>query len=329
MAIIHSYSESSYLGRPGVGRSTLPWMAISQIAALTAHISFLLSELIFGTPGVGRSSCPSNGDYRFLLQDLIFGWPSVGRYTPLLNAVFTDSCFDHSYSIPNLRTHIWLTKCWQIYPHQMAISQIAALTAHISLLLSELIFGTPGVGRSSPHQMAIVDSYSESSYLADQVLADIPPCWMLISQILLWQFIFHSYSGELIFGWPNVGRSTPIKWLSNRLLLWQPIFHSYCESSYLSDQVLAVYPPSNGNFTDCCSDISYFIPTPRAHIWLPKCFQIYPHIKHQFHRFCSDNPYFIPTLRLIFGRPNVGRSNPPLNSNFTDSILTAHISFLL
>ena len=28
--------------------------------------------------------------------------------------------------------------------------------------------------------MAIVDSYSVSSYLADQVLADLPPCQMMI-----------------------------------------------------------------------------------------------------------------------------------------------------
>ena len=78
-----------------------------------------------------------------------------------------------------------------------------------SFLLWELIFGRPGVGRSTPlHQMAIIDSYSESSYLADQMLADLPP--------------FEQF---------------------HRFLLWQLIFHSYSESSYLADQVLADLPP--------------------------------------------------------------------------------------
>ena len=161
-----------------------PWMAISQIPALTAHISSLVWELIFGRLCVGRSYPPLNGN-------------------------FTDSCSDSLYFIPTLRTHIWQTKCWQIYPPWMKISLVPALTAHISFLLWELIFGRPVVDRSIPpsngdftdccsdtsyfipslrahiwqtrcwqinslHQIAIIDSYFESSYLADQVLADPP-----------------------------------------------------------------------------------------------------------------------------------------------------------
>ena len=165
---------------------------------------------------------------------------------PLANGNFTDCCSDSSYFIPTLRTHNWQTRCWQIYPPSsygdftdccsdssyviptlelifgrpsvgrstatwMAILHIAALTAHISFLLWELIFGRPGIGRSTPpHQMAMIDSYSESSYLADQVLADL------------------------------------------------------------------LLPMANGNFTDYCSESSYFIPTLRTHIW-----QIYPHVKCQ------------------------------------------------
>ena len=146
----------------------------------------------------------------------------------------------------------------------MAISQIAALTAHISFLLSELIFGTPGVGRSSPHQMAIVDSYSENSYLSDQVLADLPP----------------------------------IKWQFHRLLLWQLIFHSYSQNSYLADQVLADVPPLfNADFTDSCFDHSYSIPNLRTHIWQTRCWQIYPPSNGNFTDCCSDSSYFITTLR--------------------------------
>ena len=154
MVIIDSYSESSYLADqvladippisngncrfllwelifvwPNVGRSTSHQMAISQIAALTAHISFLLWELIFVWPSVGRSSpqmaisqiAALTAHISFLLWELIFGRPGVGRSNPPLNSNFTDSYSDSSYFIPTLRAHICLTKCWQIYPHQMAI----------------------------------------------------------------------------------------------------------------------------------------------------------------------------------------------------------------
>ena len=154
-------------------------MLISQIPTLTAHISFLLWELIFGWPNVGRSNPPfehdyltdccsdspyfiptvrahicltkcwqiyppmSNGNYRFLLWEHIFGRPCVGKSNIPSNSNFTDSCSDISYFIPTLRTHIWQTKCWQIYPPKTPISQIPTLTAHISFLLWELILGRP------------------------------------------------------------------------------------------------------------------------------------------------------------------------------------------
>ena len=140
---------------------------------------------------------------------------------------FTDSCSDTSYFILTLRTHIWQAKVLADLPHTsngnyrflfwelifgrssvgrstpvlMAISHIADLTTHISFLLWELIFGRPGVGRSNPsHQTATIDSYTEGSYLADQVLADLPPMSNSNDRFLLW---------ELIFGRPSVSRSTP------------------------------------------------------------------------------------------------------------------------
>ena len=140
-------------------------MAILQIAALTAHISFLLWELI-----------------------------------------------------------IWQTRSWQIYPHQMAISQIPALTAHYS---KSSTFDRPGLGRSDPpHQMAI-------------------------SQIPL-KFIFHSYSESSTFGWPGLGTSTyPYQMAISQIpaLLWKLIFvrpsvgRSTPHPPMVIPQMLADLPP--------------------------------------------------------------------------------------
>ena len=123
------------------------------------------------------------------------------------------------------------TRSWQIFPHPMVILQIPVLTAHYSESLS---FGRPGLGRSTPHQMAISQipvkfifhSYSDSSTtpLADQVFVDLPPSSKAISQI--------------------------------PALLWEFIFWQ--------TKCWQIYPLSNGNFADFCSDSSYFIPTLRA-----------------------------------------------------------------
>ena len=115
-------------------------------------------------------------------------------------------------------------------------------------------FGRPGLGRSTLHQMAILqipallweliftrplvkwwfhrflwNSYFihtlRAQHLTDQVLAQLPPSSKAISQIptLVW---------ELIFGRPSVDRITPlIKLQFHRFLLWQLLFHSYSESS--------------------------------------------------------------------------------------------------
>ena len=249
-------------------------MEISAIAALTAHISFLLWELILGRPGVGRSSPPHQ-------------------------TAIIDSYSESSYLADKVLADLPLT-------HQTVISQIPALTALISFLLWELIFGRPGVGRSTPlHQMVIIDSYPESSYLADQVLADQPPtsndnyrfllCKLIlgrpsvgrsppthqtaISQIPALTAHISFLLWELIFGRPGVGRSTPLHQMV--------IIDSYPESSYLADQVLADQPPTS-----------------------------------------NDNYRFL-LCELILGRPSVGRST--LNQIAVSQIpaLTAHISFTL
>ena len=202
-----------------------------------------------------------------------------------------------------LRTPIWQTKCWQIYP-PMAISKIPALTAHISFLLWELIFGRPGISDLPPSQTAIIDSYSESSYLADQVLVDHPP----------------------------------FKWQFYRFLLWQLTFHSYSESSYLADQEFQIYPPSQTAIIDSYSEISYLADQVLAD-QPPFKWQFHRFLLWQliFHSYSWELIFGRPSVgrssplqmaisqilaltahisfllwELIFGRPNVGRSILPV-----------------
>ena len=178
-------------------------MVISQIPALTAHISFLLWEFIFGRPGHGRCTLyhpPVKWQFhRFLLWQLIFySYSECSYYADQVLAVLTPlKCQFHRFLL-------WQLILGRRYPdrstppRQMAISQIPALTAHISFLLWELILWRPGLGRSTPHQM---------------VISQIPALTAHIS-FLLW---------ELIFGRPDFGRSTPFVWQFHRFLLWQLI----------------------------------------------------------------------------------------------------------
>ena len=70
-------------------------------------------------------------------------------------------------SIPTLGDHIWQTKCWQIFPPKMAILEIIILRADIKQIRFWQIYPL--------QQTVIIDSYSERSYLVDQVVADLPP----------------------------------------------------------------------------------------------------------------------------------------------------------
>ena len=110
--------------------------------------------------------------------------------------------------------------------------------------------------------MAIIDSFSESSYLVDQVLADLTPQINSNHRFILWEIIFHSYSEtsyladqvladlpppkmaisqlwfllwELICGIPSAGRSIPPCQMA--------IIDSYSENQYLADHVWQIYPP--------------------------------------------------------------------------------------
>ena len=198
--------------------------------------------------------------------------------------------------IPTLIAHIWQTRSWQIYHPKVAISQIPPLRTHIwqvrsghiypnplqwfhRFLLWELIFGRPGLRRSILSNGNVTDSYSEGSYLADQVLADLPsPTLRVISQIpYLRTHIWQVRSGHI---YPN-----PPQWF-HRFLLWELIFgrpglcissipqpnsdftDSYSESSYLADQVFAYLPSPT-------QTVISQIPTLRAHIWQARSWKIY------------------------------------------------------
>ena len=146
-----------------------------------------------------------------------------------------------------------------------------------------LIFGRPGLDISSilPANSDFTDSYSESSYLADQVLGDLPPLKWQFHRSLIWEIIigrpvlgiystltkhwFHRIIlWELISGRPGLGRSTPLKWQCHRFLLWELIFSRLgldisTQSSDFTDSYselifgrpgLRRFIPSNGSVTD-------------------------------------------------------------------------------
>ena len=385
--IFHSFSEGSYLadqvladllpasnsnyrflfwelifGRPNVGRSTPVLMAISHIAVLTAHIRFLFWELIFGRPSVGRSNPPhqtatidsyTEGSYLAgqLWADLsppLHQTATIASYSE--SSYLADQLSDLSpawngnYRFSTLRAHIWQTKCWQIYPPWMAVSQFLLwqLIFHSyseSSYLADQLWADlpPSNGDFINCSSELIDSCSESSYLADQVLADLTPslesirflfwqsildstlrtdiwqiwCWQIYPPIkwqfhrfLLWQFIFHSHSWVLIFGRPG--------WADLPLPLHQTAtIDSYSESSYLADQVLADLPPSNGNFTGSCSDSSYFILLWELIFGRPVVGRSTPPIKWWFHILLLWHLIFHSfTLRLIFGSTRCWQSTP-------------------
>ena len=92
---------------------------------------------------------------------------------------------------------------------------------------------------------------------------------------------------------------------------------------HLADQVLTDLPPSNGDFTDSCSDSSLLW---ELIIWQTRLADLTPPTKWQFHRFLW-NSYFIPTLRAQHLADQVLADLPLIKGNFTDfcSTLRAHI----
>ena len=199
-ALTADYSESSTFGRPGLGRSTAPHqMEISQIP----HILFLLWELNIWLTRSWQIYCPpSNGNLQIpaLLWEPIFTRPPVKWW---FHRFLWNSYFIHTLRAQHLTDQVLA----QLPPSSKAISQIPTL-------VWELIFGRPSVGRSTPCQMAISQipaltahiswqlifhSYSESLTFGRPGLGRSTPIfWVAISLIptlttlisfLLWELI--------------------------------------------------------------------------------------------------------------------------------------------
>ena len=174
-------------GRPGLGRSTP--------LKLQFH-RFLLRELIFGRQGLGRSTPLKWQFHRFLIWELIFGRSGLDISTPIPHSDFTDSYSESSYlagqvlaDLPPPLSALFIdfySESWYLDNHFLVdppFSLCLKRQFH-RFLLWELMFGRPGLDRSTPIPLRyFTDSYSESSYLAGQVLADLPPPWVLILQI--------------------------------------------------------------------------------------------------------------------------------------------------
>ena len=217
-------------------------MAISQIPVKFIFHSYSDSST-FGWPGLSRSTPPSNGNFTDSCSSLkAHNWQTkCWQIYPLSNGNFTDCCSDSSYFIPTLRAHYSesstfgrpvLVRCNP--PHQMAISQIPALTAHISFLLWELIIWQTRSWQFYPHPMVI-----------SQISVKIPISFLLwvliIWQTRSWQIYPHLTTIVLIFGRPSGGRSNPpIKWQFHRFLLGQL---TTLRAQQLADQILADVTP--------------------------------------------------------------------------------------
>ena len=170
-------------------------------------------------------------------------------------------------------------------PSQMAISQIPALTAHISFLTlrahirqNRLLANLPSLSNGNLTHSCSECSYSfptlRDQHLADQVLADLShpsngsftdSCSTL--RVHIWQ----TKCWEI---YPS------FKWQFYRILLLLLIFLSYSMSSTFGRPGLDIStPPSNGNFTDSCSDCWEFIPTlSRLNMWQTRSWQVHPPI---------------------------------------------------
>ena len=204
--------------------------------------------------------------------------------------------------IPTLRVHIWQVRSGYIYPNLPQWFH--------RFIFWELIFGRPGLRRSTFSNGNITDSYSEGSYLVDQVLADLPPSngnftdsysensyftgqdWTylplsptVISQIpTLRTHIWQARSGDI---YPN-----PPQWF-HRFLLWEFIFGR----------------PGLGRSTPLKLQFHRFLL--QELIFGRQGLGRSTPLKWQFHRFLI--------WELIFGRSGLDISTPIPHSDFTDS----------
>ena len=98
----------------------------------------------------------------------------------------------------------------------------------------------------------------------------------------------------------------PIIWQFHRFLLWQLLFHSYSDSlSFGTPGPGRSTSLLNSNFTNSSSTL-------KAHIWQTPCQMAISQIPVNliFHSFSDSS---------TFHRPGLGRSDPLIKGNFTDS----------
>ena len=147
--------------------------------------------------------------------------------------------------------------------------------------------------------------------------ADLPTEWQF-HRFLLWQLIFHSYSENLSFGRPDLGRSNlpPIQWWFHRFLC-NSYFIPTLRAQHLADQVLADLPPIKWQFHKFLLwqfHISFLLW--QLHIWQTRSWQMYPHLSGNFTDSYSDNSYFILTLRAYHLADQVLAYLPPIKWQF-------------
>ena len=155
--------------------------------------------------------------------------------------------------------------------------------------------------------------YPESSYLADHVVANLPPFIWQFHTFLLWLLIFLSYSKSSTCGRPGLGRSNPSQISISQILalLWELVFGR--------PGLGRTTPISKGNSTDSCSTL-------RVHIWQKSVYRSTHPLKWQFHRFLLWMLIFLSYSKSSsFGRPVLGRSIHPSNGSFTDSCSTLRV----
>ena len=183
---------------------------------------------------------------------------------------FTDCCSDSSYFIPTLTA-----------PHlaDQVLADLLPLIRwqfHRFLLYPESSYlGRPSVGRSTPESYGnFTDCCSDSSYfsptlraqhLADQVLADLPPCQINFTDS--WQFLFQILCSS--FGRPCPDRASPIQWWFGRFLFQLSSLRAYNLAEVKAD----LTPHIKWQFTDPCEiHISFLLW--ELNIWLTRSWQI-------------------------------------------------------
>ena len=239
----------------------------------------------------------------------------------LSNCIFTGSCSDYSYFFPTLRDQHLAEEVLTNLPPLSNGNFIESCcdcsyffpTLRVQHLAGQVLANLPSLSNIN-----FTDSlpYSDCSYLADLGL------WRTAT-ISKGNFTDSCSTLRVHIQLNSVCRWThSFKWQFHRFLLWLLIFLSYSESSTFGRPIVLadISPLSNGNFTDSCSDCSYFFPTLMSSTFgRPGLGRSTPPLKWQFHRFLlySESSYLADQVLADL-------SSLP-NGNFTDSCSTLRV----